>query len=76
VHDPLAGERDQLDAALLARLEAHGGARGDVQAHAARRGAVEAERRVGLGEVIVRADLDRPVAGVLDDDGDGRAARG
>ena len=75
VHDPVAAERDEHDAALLPRLEAHRGARGDVQAHAVRGRAVEAQRRVGLGEVIVRADLDRPVAGVLDDDRARLAAR-
>ena len=48
-----------------AGLEAHRGAGRDLQAHAARRVAVEAERSVGFGEVVVRADLDRPVAGVL-----------
>ena len=42
---------------------------GDVEPEAARRGAIERERRVGLGEVVVRADLDRTIAGV----GDARA---
>ena len=37
------------------------------------RGAVEVERRVGLGEMVVRADLDRPVAGVGDGEGEGFA---
>ena len=37
---------------------------GHVEPEAARRVAVEVERRVRLGEVEVRADLDRPVAGV------------
>ena len=58
--------RDQLDFALLAGLEAHGGARGDVEPKASRRRAIEAQRAVGLEEVVVRADLDRPVAGVGD----------
>ena len=49
-----------------AGLEAHRGAGRDVQALPAGRGAVERQRRVGLGEVVVRADLDRPVAGVHD----------
>ena len=31
---------------------------------------VERERRVGVGQVQVRADLDGPVAGVLDDQGE------
>ncbi len=50
----------------LARLEPHGGAGGDVEAHAARGLTVEVERGVGLGEVVVAADLHRAVAGVGD----------
>ena len=42
---------------------------------AARRRAIEAQRRVGLEEVVVRADLDRPVAGVRDLHRDRLAAR-
>jgi hypothetical protein len=45
---------------------------GDVEAHAAGGGAVEAQRRVGLEEVVVAAHLDRPVAGVGDAQGDRR----
>ena len=52
--------------ARLARLEAHRGAGGDVEPHAARLLAVELQRRIGFEEMIVRADLDRPVAGVGD----------
>ena len=62
----LAGERDQLHVAGLAGLEAHRGAGGDVEPHAARLLAVELQRRIGLEEMIVRADLDRPVAGIGD----------
>jgi hypothetical protein len=36
--------------------------------------AVEGERGVGLGEMVVAADLDRPVAGVGDGQGDARQA--
>ena len=61
-----AAIRHQRDLARLARFEAHGGAGGDVQPLAARRGAVERQRRVGFGEMVVAADLDRPVAGVGD----------
>ena len=75
VDDALAGERDELDRARLPGLEAHRGAGRDVEPEAARRRAIERERRVGLGEVIVRADLDRPVAGVRDRQRDRRAAR-
>ncbi len=52
--------------ARLAGLEAHGGAGGDVEPHALGALAVEPERIVGLEEMIVAADLDRPVAGVGD----------
>ena len=71
----LARERHQPDLARLAGLEAHGRAGGDVEAVAARLGAVELQGRVGLGEVVVRADLDRPVAGVGDRQRDRRRGR-
>ena len=58
------------EAASLARLEAHGGAGGDVEPHAAGLLAVEAERRVGFEEMVVRTDLDRAVAGIGDFEGD------
>src|SRR5215831_16876931 len=62
----LAAVRHQGDLASLAGLETHRGAGRDVEPHAARLVALEAQRLVGLKEVIVRADLDRPVAGVGD----------
>src|ERR1700722_2434584 len=70
----LAGKRDQRDLARLPRLEAHRGAGRDVEAHAARLLAIELERRIGLEEMIMRADLDRPVAGVGDHERHGLAA--
>src|SRR5690242_17010105 len=60
----LADERDERHLAALARLEAHRRAGRDVETHAAGFLALEMERRVGLEEMIMRADLDRPVAGV------------
>ena len=63
---PATDERDQIDVERDSGLEAHGGSGGHVEAMAACRLTVEGERRVGLGEVVVRSDLDRPVAGVLD----------
>src|SRR5262245_34246084 len=68
-----AGEWHQVDFAGLARLEAHRRAGSDIEAAAARLGAVELQGRVGLGEVVMRADLDRPVAGVGHGEGDGSA---
>src|SRR5476649_2672885 len=64
IDDTLAGERHQLHIAGLAGLEPHRGAGGDVEPHAAGFLAVEFQRRIGLEEMIVRADLDRAVAGV------------
>src|SRR5205814_8464846 len=58
------GKRDQLDRSLLPRLESHRGSRGDVETKSSRRGTIERQRSVGFREVIMRADLDRPVAGV------------
>ena len=63
-HDPGAAERHQLDVAVDARLEPHRGAGRHGQPLPPGGGPVERQRRVGLGEVVVRADLDRPVAGV------------
>src|SRR5262249_196340 len=74
VDDALAGERDQGDAARLARLEPHGRAGRNVEPHAARLLAIELERRIGFKEMIVRADLDRPVAGIGDAQRDQLAA--
>src|ERR1043166_1615290 len=64
VNRAFAGERHESHLAGLAGLEPHGGSGGDVEAHAARLLAVERERRISLEEMIMRADLDRPVAGV------------
>src|SRR5437868_13968386 len=66
VDDAFAGERDELHVAGLAGFEANGGAGGDIEAHAAGLFAVEFQRGVGFEEMIVRADLDRTVAGVGD----------
>src|SRR5262245_24869101 len=59
VDHALAGERNERDLACLPRFKAHRGAGGDIEPHAARLLAVEFQRRIGLEEVIVRADLDR-----------------
>lgn len=55
----LAGKRDQRHVARLPRLETHGCAGGNVQAHAFGFLAVEAKSRIGFEEMIVRADLGR-----------------
>src|SRR3546814_12169091 len=59
-HPARTGQLDQFDFARLPRLEAHGGAGRDVQAHTPRAVPIEAQRVVGLDEVVVRADLERP----------------
>src|SRR5882724_3581608 len=74
VHDARPGIGDEPHDAALARLEARRRTGRDVETVAARNGAVEAQRRVGLEEMVVRADLDRPVAGVGDLDLDRGAA--
>lgn len=66
----ISNERDLL---RLARLEAHRRAGGNVQTEAERGGAVELERLVDLEEVIVRADLHRPIPCVDDGQRHGRA---
>src|SRR5690242_12766721 len=48
---PRAAERDQGNLLAIARLEADGGARRDVEPHPERRRAVEAQRAVDLEEV-------------------------
>lgn len=60
--DAVAGDLDEGDGLGVAGLEAHRGAGGDVEAEAVGGDAVERELRVGLDEVVVRADLDGPVA--------------
>src|SRR5215471_6320300 len=64
--DTSTGDRDERDGLRFAGLESHGRAGGDVEAHAVRRFPVEHESRVRLDEVVMTADLDRPVAAVRD----------
>nr|GFC01423.1 hypothetical protein [Tanacetum cinerariifolium] len=64
VHAALAGQRYQLHALALARLEAHRRAGWDVEPVAKRRRPVEVQPRVGFEEGVVRAHLHRPVAPV------------
>src|SRR5258708_29645309 len=66
VHDGCPVVSDEAHRARLARLEAPRGTGGDVEAEAPRLVAVEAQRRVGLEEMIMRAHLDRPGAGIGD----------
>src|SRR5271165_4084555 len=66
VDHPFAAKRDQHHLAALAGLETHGCASCDVEAHAACLLALEFQRRIGFEEMIVRADLNRPIAGIGD----------
>src|SRR5262249_15385347 len=74
VDHALAGERNERDLARLPGFKANRGAGGDVESHAARLLAVEFQRRIALEEMIMRADLDRPVAGIGDRQRDRLAA--
>src|SRR5450830_1145422 len=60
----LAGQRHQFHRALLARFKAHGGAGGDIEAHAISSPALEGQRRVDFKKVEMRTDLYRPVTPV------------
>src|ERR1051326_7116882 len=68
INVPVPSEGGQRHLPRLSRLEAHRGAGRNVEPHAARLRAVELERRLGLEEMIVRADLDRPVARIRNRD--------
>src|SRR6266852_2073111 len=61
-----SGECHERHLPALTRLEPHRSAGRNVEPHAAGLGAVELQRRIGLEEMIMRADLDRPVARVGD----------
>src|SRR5688572_3477199 len=61
-----AAKRHQRHVAFLARLEADRCSGGYVQTHAARLLPVEAERLVGLEEMVVAADLDWAIARIGD----------
>src|ERR1700761_4808270 len=64
VHNPVSGKRDEFYRAFLTRLEPHRRSRRDVEPEAARRCAIEGERRVDFEEMKMRADLHWPVAGI------------
>ncbi len=53
-------------------LEPNGGARWNIQTMTARRLSIERKRPIGLGEVIMAANLDWPVAGIGNLEHDGR----
>ena len=59
-----AAETDERDLFALAGLKSDGGAGGNVEAHAERRRPIEFQRLVHFEEMIMRADLDRAIAGI------------
>src|SRR3546814_1215306 len=67
-HGTAAAIGDQRHLAALPRLEPHRRARRDIEALAVCRLPVEQQGGVGLREMIVAADLDRPVAAIGDGD--------
>jgi hypothetical protein len=73
-HTALTGISDEPHLAALPRLEARRSPGWDVEAKTARLLAVKGECRIGLVEMIMRADLDRAIAGVGDNQGHSRAA--
>src|SRR5262249_25007112 len=66
INRALSGERHQRHFAGLAGLEPRGRAGCDVEPHSAGLLAVELERRIDLEEMIVAADLDRPIPRIGD----------
>ena len=72
--DAFARQRHRLYITGLSRIEPHRGAGGDVEPHAARLFAVELQRRIGFEEMIMRADLDRPISAIGNRERHGLAA--
>src|SRR5207249_2618784 len=75
VHAALSAESNQANRLDLAWLDTDGGAGGQIEAHAIGGSAIEDQRSVHLEKVEVRADLDRPIAGVVHFQRDGGPAR-
>ena len=75
MHHALTGERDQFHLAFIARLEAHGIARRDIQAKATRCSTIKAQRDVRFKEVIVAAHLNRAITRVGHFENDRRKTR-
>src|SRR6266436_1415804 len=65
--------RDQRNFARLARLETHSRSRGNVQAIPKSSLPIKRQSRVGLSEMIMTANLDRPVTRVGDRQRDGNS---
>jgi hypothetical protein len=61
VNDARSSDSRELDVLLLARLESHCGARGDVESHAIGCRAIEFQSSVSFEKVVMAADLDRSI---------------
>src|SRR5262249_36516189 len=72
--DASASVGDEADLSALTRFETNRRARRNIEALTAGRLAFEGERGIDLVEMVVRADLDGPVAAVGDNEGDRRTA--
>src|SRR5690606_28069906 len=62
IHDAFSGQCHQLHGARLAGLEAHRSSGCDIESKAVSFLAIEGKRIIGFEEMVVRSDLDRPVA--------------
>src|SRR6266446_7055703 len=74
IHQARARVGDERNLTRLTRLETHSRSRRNVEPISKSRLPVESESRVGLGEMIMTADLDRPVACVRHFERDGHSA--
>src|SRR5215469_11345120 len=70
INEASSAIRDQGNLPRLARLEPYGGPRWNIEAIAQDSLAIECEGRVCFGEMIVTADLNRPIPGIGDLDRD------
>jgi len=66
VDDAFAADSDEVHVPFGARFEPYSGPGRDIEPHPVGGLAVEGKSRVRFEEVIMGADLDRPVAGVFD----------
>jgi hypothetical protein len=74
IDSSLAAKRDEVHFLFFAGFEADGRSGGDIEAHAARGGAVEFESGVHFEKMIVTADLNGTVASVANYQGTYRPA--
>ena len=66
MHHPAAGDRHELHSLRFTGFESDRRTRGNIQTFPIGLRTIEIERPIGFGEVVVAADLNRPVAPVRD----------